>query len=122
LLDCSIYKTGDQHRGSGSTVHPAELLIFQIVGLCVYHFFNYGTRPLRNLTTTDIKQDAVQSEKAMYADDADVKLAASPFEEKTEEERKLVRKIDLYLMPTIWVLYCFSYMVGYVPHSNGTQS
>jgi hypothetical protein len=85
-------------------------------------FWKDEAEALGNLTTTDIKQDAVQSEKAMYADDADVKLAASPFEEKTEEERKLVRKIDLYLMPTIWVLYCFSYMVGYVPHSNGTQS
>lgn len=33
------------------------------------------------------------------------------FVENTEEEKKLVRKIDLFLMPTIWVLYCFSYMV-----------
>ncbi|KAF2249399.1 MFS general substrate transporter [Trematosphaeria pertusa] len=32
------------------------------------------------------------------------------FVENTEEEKKLVRKIDLFLMPTIWVLYCFSYM------------
>jgi hypothetical protein len=32
------------------------------------------------------------------------------FEEGTDEEKKLVRKIDLFLMPTIWVLYCFSYM------------
>jgi hypothetical protein len=85
-------------------------------------FWKDEAEALGNLTTTDIKQDAVQSEKAMYADNADVKLAASPFEEKTEEERKLVRKIDLYLMPTIWVLYCFSYMVGYVLHSNRTQS
>jgi hypothetical protein len=33
------------------------------------------------------------------------------FIENTDEEKRLVRKIDLYLMPTIWVLYCFSYMV-----------
>ncbi|KAF2729839.1 pantothenate transporter liz1 [Polyplosphaeria fusca] len=32
------------------------------------------------------------------------------FTEKTDEEKKLVRKVDLYLMPTIWVLYMFSYM------------
>ena len=32
------------------------------------------------------------------------------FIEGTDEEKKLVRKIDLFLMPTIWVLYCFSYM------------
>jgi hypothetical protein len=83
-------------------------------------FWKDEAEALGNLTTTDIKQDAVQSEKAIYADDADVKLAASPFEEKTEEEKKLVRKIDLYLMPTIWVLYCFSYMVRLKLHHNRT--
>jgi MFS family permease len=29
---------------------------------------------------------------------------------KSPEEKKLVRKIDLFLMPTIWVLYLLSYM------------
>lgn len=28
----------------------------------------------------------------------------------TEEERKLVRKIDLYLLPAIWLMYLLSYM------------
>ena len=28
----------------------------------------------------------------------------------TEEERKLVRKIDLFLLPTIWFMYLLSYM------------
>lgn len=28
----------------------------------------------------------------------------------TEEERKLVRKIDLYLLPAIWCMYLLSYM------------
>ncbi|KAF9871058.1 hypothetical protein CkaCkLH20_11475 [Colletotrichum karsti] len=32
------------------------------------------------------------------------------FEESTEEEKKLVRKIDLFLMPTIWAVYLLSYM------------
>ena len=27
------------------------------------------------------------------------------FEENTADEKKLVRKIDMYLMPSIWVLY-----------------
>jgi hypothetical protein len=27
-----------------------------------------------------------------------------------EEERKLVKKIDLYLLPTIWLMYLLSYM------------
>lgn len=29
----------------------------------------------------------------------------------TEEERRLVRKIDLYLLPAIWGMYLLSYMV-----------
>jgi hypothetical protein len=28
----------------------------------------------------------------------------------TEEERKLVRKIDLYILPTMWLMYLLSYM------------
>lgn len=27
-----------------------------------------------------------------------------------EEEKKLVKKIDLYLLPTIWLMYLLSYM------------
>jgi hypothetical protein len=27
-----------------------------------------------------------------------------------EEEKKLVRKVDLFLMPTIWIMYLLSYM------------
>lgn len=36
-----------------------------------------------------------------------------------EEEKKLVRKIDLYLLPTIWLMYLLSYMVSiYLNHSG----
>jgi hypothetical protein len=28
----------------------------------------------------------------------------------SEEEKKLVRKIDLFLLPTIWLMYLLSYM------------
>ena len=31
---------------------------------------------------------------------------------KSSEEKKLVRKIDLYLMCSLWILYLFSYMVS----------
>jgi hypothetical protein len=68
------------------------------------------TEAIGNLTTTDPKQDAILSESKSI-DDSDVKVVAAPFEEKTEEEKKLVRKVDMYLMPTIWILYCMSYMV-----------
>jgi hypothetical protein len=29
-----------------------------------------------------------------------------------EEERRLVRKIDLFLLPTIWLMYLLSYMAS----------
>lgn len=31
-----------------------------------------------------------------------------------DAEKRLVRKIDLYLMPSIFILYLFSYMVWYL--------
>lgn len=30
-----------------------------------------------------------------------------------EEEKALVRKIDLFLLPTIWLMYLLSYMVSH---------
>lgn len=39
------------------------------------------------------------------------------FEEQTEAEKKLLRKIDMCLLPTIWLVYLLSYMVSrYLPH------
>jgi hypothetical protein len=39
-----------------------------------------------------------------------------------EEEKKLVRKIDLFLLPTIWLMYLLSYMdrTKYVTELRGT--
>lgn len=40
-----------------------------------------------------------------------------------EEEKKLVRKIDLYLLPTIWIMYLLSYMdrtKSVIPHVRFT--
>jgi hypothetical protein len=37
-----------------------------------------------------------------------------------EEEKKLVRKIDLFLLPTIWLMYLLSYMdrTKYAPNRH----
>jgi len=40
---------------------------------------------------------------------------ATAFVEGTDEEKRLVRKVDMWLMPTIWILYCFSYMARSLP-------
>lgn len=39
----------------------------------------------------------------------DVEAVADRVEDRTDEEKALVRKIDLALMPIIWVMYLFSY-------------
>lgn len=36
--------------------------------------------------------------------------AIDGYEPDTEEERRLVRKIDLYILPTMWLMYLLSYM------------
>jgi hypothetical protein len=38
-----------------------------------------------------------------------------------EEEKKLVRKIDLFLLPTIWLMYLLSYMVSSLGYSGRQQ-
>lgn len=41
----------------------------------------------------------------------DVDEALDDYVPDTEEEKKLVRKIDLFLLPAIWGMYLLSYMV-----------
>lgn len=38
------------------------------------------------------------------------RIEAIPNEEQVAEEKALVKKIDLYLLPTIWLMYLLSYM------------
>lgn len=74
-------------------------------------FWKAEVEMIGNIANTDEKHDAVAHISTEAPEEGDTKIANMPFEEKTEAEKKLVRKIDLYLMPTIWILYCFSYMV-----------
>lgn len=41
---------------------------------------------------------------------------SSTFKEGTEAEKKLLRKIDMSLLPTIWLVYLLSYMVSRSTH------
>lgn len=74
-------------------------------------FWKAEVEMIGNIATTDKEQDLVAHTSIEAPENSSVKIGNTPFKEKTEAERKLVRKIDLYLMPTIWILYCFSYMV-----------
>lgn len=40
----------------------------------------------------------------------DVQDVASDYVPGTDEEKRLVRKIDSFLLPTIFLMYLFSYM------------
>jgi hypothetical protein len=42
--------------------------------------------------------------------DTDLNGSGSGYIPDTEEEKKLVRKIDMYLLPTMWLMYLLSYM------------
>jgi hypothetical protein len=53
---------------------------------------------VENLERT--KSDIIEDEYAL----------ASGYVAGTDEEKKLVRKIDLYLLPTIFLMYLLSYM------------
>ena len=66
---------------------------------------------IENLATMNEKPDAVTPSSEETLEEGSVETTHPSFEEKTFAEKKLVRKIDLYLMHTIWILYCFSYMV-----------
>lgn len=37
-------------------------------------------------------------------------MAIDDYVPDTDEEKRLVRKIDLYLLPTLWLMYLLSYM------------
>lgn len=37
-------------------------------------------------------------------------MAVEGYVPGTDEEKRLVRKIDLYLLPTIWLMYLLSYV------------
>lgn len=57
------------------------------------------------MATMDHKHDSELQEVEASLPDGEQSWTA-------EEENKLVRKIDLYLLPTIWLMYLLSYMVG----------
>lgn len=44
------------------------------------------------------------------AEEVEVAQALQDYVPNTEEERKLVRKIDLRLMPILWVMYVLNYV------------
>ncbi|OQV04998.1 hypothetical protein CLAIMM_09802 [Cladophialophora immunda] len=49
-------------------------------------------------------------ELALHGDPKIVETASQEYVEGTPEEKKLVRKIDLHLIPILWAMYIFNYL------------
>ncbi|GAM83037.1 hypothetical protein ANO11243_010230 [Dothideomycetidae sp. 11243] len=63
---------------------------------------------LARITGNMEKESNSHHEEAVSVDSAEQHIDG--YVPDTEEERKLVRKIDLYLLPAIWGMYLLSYM------------
>lgn len=62
------------------------------------------------MSANDIERDSKEAPMA-YDEVEGSSTGSTPVTWTPEEEKKLVRKIDLFLMPTIWLMYLLSYMV-----------
>lgn len=66
----------------------------------------------RDMADNSPKQAVIENEMVEDAlNEVKIVVDGEEFVENTAEERKLLWKIDLWLMPAIWFLYLFSYLV-----------
>lgn len=65
--------------------------------------------PQKEKEKLHLEGDAATHEDPTITDDP-------TFEENAEAETKLLRKIDMCLLPTIWLVYLLSYMVSQFMH------
>jgi hypothetical protein len=65
---------------------------------------------LGNKKTDDSRPQSVENEELERTKSEEIEQMANGYQPGTDEERKLVRKIDLFLMPNIFIMYLLSYM------------
>jgi len=63
-----------------------------------------------NMEVSKSKQQHFEEATFEFAESNSEVEPIDGYEPDTEEERKLVRKIDLYILPTMWLMYLLSYM------------
>lgn len=56
------------------------------------------------------REERVSDAEAQKNSMAGIDPALADYVPGTDEEKALVRKIDLFLLPTIWLMYLLSYM------------
>lgn len=62
------------------------------------------------MTTSRQSFDAVNIDTKDMDTSKHLEFASTGVTWTDEEEKKLVRKIDMYLLPTMWLMYLLSYM------------
>lgn len=58
------------------------------------------------------ENETLSAVKEAATDQPPIVIDDCTFEDNTEAEKKLLRKIDMRLLPTIWLIYLLSYMVS----------
>lgn len=65
------------------------------------------------MSSLDQKLDVQHCDQELALHGGDSKVVEPPtsgYVEGTEEEKKLVRKIDMHLIPILWAMYVFNYL------------
>jgi hypothetical protein len=74
------------------------------------------------MSNASIRQTEARAGQAS-SEDRELAIALKSYEPDTEEEKRLVRKIDFILLPCLWWMYILAYLdkgniVGLTPHTN----
>jgi len=70
---------------------------------------NFRENSIGGIPVDDMKKQDIEQIEQEIPQTEDEKAAFAA------EEKALVRKIDLFLLPTIWLMYLLSYMDRYLP-------
>lgn len=57
-----------------------------------------------------VEMDASFEKKGLSAEEFELQQALRNYVPETEAEKKLRRKIDLHLMPMLWIMYVLNYI------------
>jgi len=60
--------------------------------------------------TAHIELDNISTKHGLSAEEIELQAALKNYVPNTDEEKKLRRKIDLHLMPCLWIMYILNYV------------
>lgn len=65
---------------------------------------------LKKEEVTHLEMDDIQVKGDINAEELELQQAIKDYVPNTEAEKKLVRKIDLHLIPILWIMYVLNYI------------